>query len=292
MRLLQTYSTFYITIQHIASFVPITTATITEFWLSRRSRTAVLCESHSSIYFRRIPSFGECSGLVLGAIFIQALVISAFFPDFHPHHVVISNLDYCICQNIDDLPCRMYALSFKSSHAVISSLSKLIQFILGTKWLLPQLMLIYNSQINPQTCTQTPTDYSLCLRVFQRQELHADLWVSDGCCCDSQWIFWSPNTHPTSGWVTACWRPESLTVPTSSNTEPQCPCRCPRGKCYYNIRKSPPLTCPKAPKKTYHAAVAVCFICKKNLRKKKGPGMVWRANAATSSHSWDIRRAF
>lgn len=41
-------------------------------------------------------------------------------------------------------------------------------------------MLIYNLQINPQTCTQTPTDYSLCLRVFQRQELHADLWVSDG----------------------------------------------------------------------------------------------------------------
>ncbi len=38
-----------------------------------------------------------------------------------------------------------------------------------------------------------------------------------GCCCDRQWIFCSPNAHHISGRVMACWRPVSLTVPASGN---------------------------------------------------------------------------
>lgn len=82
MRRFQTHSAFYSLTQHMASFVPIATATFTEFFHCQGEAEApVLCVAKpvNTLVGNRILSLGQYSSLVLGAIFIQALVTAAFF---------------------------------------------------------------------------------------------------------------------------------------------------------------------------------------------------------------------
>lgn len=130
-------------------------------------------------------------------------------------------------------------------------------------------MLIYNSQINPQTRAPTPTNYSFCPRVFL--ELHTDLWVSAGAAVTGSGYSGPRTLTPHQAGSRPAGDPDLLTVPASSKAEPRCPCRSPLGKCYYDIRKSPPLARPKAPGR--HIRQFVSYARKSKREERPGLGL-------------------
>lgn len=205
-------------------------------------------------------------------------------------------------------------------HAAVLAKQILFPFILqyqykfnlffSTKWLFAQLTLIYYSHTlwlghtrapvatrSSHFASISPTDNSYTL-------------VSDAVAVTGRGYFVPKTLATYQGRVTACWSPVSLTIPGCSEGGQHGSWHSPLGgvtmtlgclrdshvQALVNLPKS--LTTPLGPKaKTcsqYCGGLATYSVWKgkENKERRRGWGRVWRANAATSKHSWDIRRGF
>lgn len=115
----------------------------------------------------------------------------------------------------------------KSPHTALLTKKILFPFILqyqyefnlffSAKWLFAQLTRSFITATHALKAL-SHTHTAVILPQFQPQTRATQSSLGlQGCCCDRQWIFCSPNTHHISGRVMACWRPMSLTVPASAN---------------------------------------------------------------------------
>lgn len=126
---------------------------------------------------------------------------------------------WTVRQHIADLPRWIHALSFLNLLAAVSS-NTAFNLFSALNGCFPSKCSFLTCKLTLQHTLKRSQIIHFCLHAYpETGAIHwsVGLWW---CCCDRQWIFLSLNTHPTSGWVTACWRPVSLTVPASSKAEP------------------------------------------------------------------------